>query len=494
MATRIDTLLDKNGDTILPRTRTKAIYDDDNNRLDNTLKELAESVTPISLGGTGGTTVREALGNFKIYNGVDQLGLSYPCTTVDIIKAMPTQSEVKIAVNGLESSITDLPEPFCILTIRYDFLNRYQIFATQMTANGSSGTYIGNYVRNTSISWEKIITDSTVLVGKDLTGQTVSPTAATTVTAGDGAEIFNDYRTRTYTSQGVASVGNVAAGTLSHAEGYATTAVGEYAHAEGCWTQANGDYSHAEGYETIANDWQSVTGRCNISSSGPAHVGDVTGDIFIIGNGTARNERSNAFRVTTAGKAYGLANFSGSGAGVAELYEWQDGNPDNEDRRGLFVTLDGEKIKIASPDDDYILGTIDPCPYVVGDVQSEIWKDMYLKDVFGEKMIETVEVEETTDENGQVIPAHTEERWILNPEYDPTQKYISRDERSEFVAITSKGKVVMIDDGTCQVNGYCTVGENGVATASETNYAVRVMERIDDTHIKVYIDSVFINK
>lgn len=37
MATRIDTLLDKNEDTVLPITRTKAVYDDNNNRLDNIL-------------------------------------------------------------------------------------------------------------------------------------------------------------------------------------------------------------------------------------------------------------------------------------------------------------------------------------------------------------------------------------------------------------------------------------------------------------------------
>ena len=58
----------------------------------------------------------------------------------------------------------------------------------------------------------------------------------------------------------------------------------------------------------------------------------------------------------------------------------------------------------------------------------------------------------------------------------------------------TKGKVVLIDDGTCQVNGYCTVGQGGKATASDTNYKVRVLKRIDDTHIQVYIDSVFLNK
>ena len=97
-----------------------------------------------------------------LFSDVTQLGLKYPCTTVDIIKAMPTLSEVKIAINSRSGSITDLPQDFCLLTVRYDYLNRYQIFCTQMTSSGSSGTYIGNYVRNTSISWEKIATDGNI--------------------------------------------------------------------------------------------------------------------------------------------------------------------------------------------------------------------------------------------------------------------------------------------------------------------------------------------
>ena len=41
MATRIDKLLDKNENVVLPVTRTKAVYDDDNNRLDNLLSGLS---------------------------------------------------------------------------------------------------------------------------------------------------------------------------------------------------------------------------------------------------------------------------------------------------------------------------------------------------------------------------------------------------------------------------------------------------------------------
>jgi len=496
-------------------------------------------------------------------------------------------NEVKSSATSNESSITSLTNRVSTnendidsLETRMDTaesdIDNLEKRVTPISLGGTGATTASKALTNLGITTST--SDLNALVGKSLAGKTVSPTADATAKAATGAEIFNDYRERTFDDTGRAATGNVASGKHSHAEGECTTASGggshaegaltvashscahaegsqttasgSCSHAEGILTTASGTWSHAEGYSTtasgqtshaegqnttasgsmahaqgsgttasggnshaggqgtkavgvcshaggwytIANAYQTVHGKNNKESAGPTSSTDSSGDIFIIGNGANIGLGSNAFRVTTAGNAYGLSNFSGSGAGVAELYEWQDGNPDNEDRRGLFVTLDGEKIKIASPADDYILGVIDPCPYVVGDVQSEIWKDMYLKDVFGEKIVETVEVEETTDEFGEIVPAHTEERWMLNPEYDPTQTYISRDERTEFVAITSKGKVVMIDDGTCQVNGYCTVGENGIATASETNYAVRVMERIDDTHIKVYIDSIFINQ
>jgi len=75
----------------------------------------------------------------------------------------------------------------------------------------------------------------------------------------------------------------LAAGALSHAEGYATTATGSYshaegasavalgyaAHAEGYYTQANGDYSHAEGYTTIASGNSSHTEGINTVTISP---------------------------------------------------------------------------------------------------------------------------------------------------------------------------------------------------------------------------------
>ena len=248
------------------------------------------------------------------------------------------------------------------------------------------------------------------------------------------------------------------------------------------------------GYNLIANYMQGVFGKYNVEKEGPTNSNSTDGSAFIIGIGTGSSTRSNGFRVSYDGKCYGKAAFVSSGAGVAEYYEWEDGNPNYEDRRGHFLTRVGNKVRIATPNDEYIFGVVDPNPFVVGAAHSENWKNMYLKDVFGCLLTEIVDVEETVDEDGNVIPAHSETHFIINPEYDSEREYLSRDKRDEFISVTSKGNVIMIDDGTCQVDSYCTVGEGGIATHSDTNYCCRVVDRIDATHIEIYIDSVFINK
>lgn len=280
---------------------------------------------------------------------------------------------------------------------------------------------------------------------------------------------------------------SLAGGMYSHVEGQNCLAFGDGSHAEGNCTLALDFFSHAGGAFTIANRYQTAIGKYNIESAGPVNNGDRTGDIFLIGNG-ASDIRSNAMRVDMNGSVYGLSDFSASGADYAEYFEWFDGNIANEDRRGLFVTLDGEKIRKANADDEYILGIVSAFPAIRGDSQSEIWKDMYLTDVFGEKLTEIVEVEETVDEDtGEVIPAHTEERWILNPDYDPSQEYIRREERKEWSPVGLVGKLVVVDDGTCEVNGYCKVGIDGKGTKSKAVTPYRVMSRLDETHIRVFI-------
>lgn len=307
----------------------------------------------------------------------------------------------------------------------------------------------------------------------------------------------------------------IASGFYAHAEGEGTTAIGEAAHSQGYYTAANGKYSHAAGYHTTAENYQYVVGKYNSARNPITSVDTVysTSDsvtttypaLFIIGNGTGDTSRSNAFTVYANGKCKGLSSFGSSGADYARQYEWLDGNPNDEDRRGLLVVLDGSKIRIATPDDDIedCEGIVSTCPAFVENDPDE-WHDRYLKDVFGRRITQEVIVPEETitksvekidEETGkvvieevtEVIPEHTTVQFVVNPEYDPEQEYICRDVRPEWTVVGFSGFIVAVDDGTCQVNRYCTIGENGVLTMSETRTAYRVMERKDDNHILVRI-------
>ena len=283
-----------------------------------------------------------------------------------------------------------------------------------------------------------------------------------------------------------------ASGTNAHAEGSNTEASGIYAHTEGRNTKATALCTHAGGYFTIAAaPRQTVIGENNKESTDSR-------DVFIIGNGSGDTSRSNCLRVTNANGVYSNSTYKSSGADYAEFFQWFDDNPNNEDRVGLFVTLDGEKIRLAEPEDDYILGIVSGCPSILGDVYDDNWKGMYEIDIYGRPILENVEVPAETieipdPENPEqtitkvIQEAHTEIRQKLNPNYDPTQEYIPRSERPEWDAVGMMGKLVVIDDGTCKVNGWCTVGNGGIATNSEKRTKYRVMARLDKTHVKIMI-------
>lgn len=262
-------------------------------------------------------------------------------------------------------------------------------------------------------------------------------------------------------------------------------AQGKNSFAIGTGSMATDERGMAIGYGAVAGRNQFATGVFNKPTDGTAAILSTTGSVFVVGVGTSSSKTKNGFRVGMDASCYGAAAFKSSGADYAEYEEWLDGNPDNEDRRGLFVTYEGDKIRLANAEDDYIAGIVSAAPSVVGDVQSEEWQGRFLKDVFGAMVTETVKIEEVVDEDGNVIPAHTETRFVINPDYDPTREYVSREYRQEWDMVGYVGKLVVVDDGTCQVNGYCKPADGGIATASDKGY--RVLKRIDETHIKVRI-------
>ena len=269
-----------------------------------------------------------------------------------------------------------------------------------------------------------------------------------------------------------------ASGSYAVAQGKETTASGVASVAQGAGTTASGNYSYAGGYYTTALANQFVIGHYNGSSNETTGSNSgTTGTAFVIGNGASTTSNSsNAFRIDYNGAAYGLSAYNSSGADMAEFREWLDGNPDNEDRRGYFVTMDGMNIKIAEPG-DYICGVISANPCLVGN-GDEDWQGRYILDEFGAYIYE--EKEEIDPATGETV---INKFYKVNPDYDPTQAYIQRKDRPEWDYVGLCGVINTRDDGTCEVNGFCKCGDGGIATKSEKGY--RVLERVNDNVIKI---------
>jgi hypothetical protein len=268
--------------------------------------------------------------------------------------------------------------------------------------------------------------------------------------------------------------GNTVSSTYSAAIGSHNT-VGDQtcAYAIGLSCSANYSNSMAIGMSiTTPNVYCLASGKNNATT---------TTKFFVIGKGTSSSARSNAFSVSSAGTVCAASTITASTtADYAEYFEWADGNPDNEDRVGYFVTFDDQNmIRIANKDDDYILGVVSGEPFVLGNGDCDVWNGMYLHDEFRRTLYEPrpkidIEVDEETgepiekqvyDEDGNIVYEGKQE--ILNPEYDNTKEYIARADRPEWGAVGMLGVLAVRHDGTLKLNGYATVGENGIATACE---------------------------
>lgn len=371
--------------------------------------------------------------------------------------------------------------------------------------------YFNWFWKTVSACIEELQTNS---AGMDVSGM-VYEIDGESVVAGNGAEVFNRaLNIATGTASHAEGYNTSATGNHSHAEGlntfathdsthaegYGTSAIGNYSHAEGKGTTASGQASHAQGFETTADGMAAFSGGYTSSASGDyayafgdhvtAESGNYvigklnksttatgsnvnTGDLFVIGSGLAGGAKSNALRVTASGQVLGTQAYTSTGADICHIIEWADGNPNNEDRRGLFVTLDGDKIRLATADDDYILGVISATPSLICNACTDDWYGKYVTDEYGARVLE----------NGA---------FKLSNGFDETldENYTSRLERPEWGIVGHCGMVIVRDDGTCEVNSYCLPNNNGEATKAETGY--RVMKRISENRIQIFVSAPII--
>ena len=230
----------------------------------------------------------------------------------------------------------------------------------------------------------------------------------------------------------------------------------------------------AFGYNTFAyRSYQAVFGYKNKKSK--------TDAAFLVGWIDA-----NKFAVYTTGQIYAPGGLTTNNADYAEYFEWDDGNPYNEDRVGYFVTLtENGKIKKANTS-DHVLGIISINPSVVGNSYGEEWQRKYLTDEWGRIQYQEINTEEIKDELGNtIISSHKEVAPTLNPDYDPNQKYIPREQRKEWSPVGLLGILrIRVTDANCQ---YVKCGKDGVGEPSTDKSDYKVLKKINDNIVEIFI-------
>lgn len=306
--------------------------------------------------------------------------------------------------------------------------------------------------------------------------------------------------------------------TNSIAIGSGTTANGNYAFAEGYRNEATGNNSFAGGNECHAlssdtfafgeglrADYNNmfVVGRYNKDGESNGTSDGVNWQhLFDVGYGMRHDvsniQKETIFKVIGKWKYENYKHYIWShvyfndlncnviwadsynhnNADYSEYLEWLDGNPNGEDRVGKFVTLKGNKIDIANADDD-VIGVVSSTPGIIGNCSENNWHDKYLKDVYGRYI-------QPDGSDNQTVVVEGRNAYVLNPEYNIESEYVPRSKRKEWAVIGFIGQFIVDDDGTCVPGRRCVVTDGGIATLSPTNkVGYRVMERIDNTHIRI---------
>lgn len=265
----------------------------------------------------------------------------------------------------------------------------------------------------------------------------------------------------------------------AHAEGNSTEASAFASHAEGAGTSAGGIAAHSEGIGTSAlrQDGVHIIGKFGQADSG------IEGQYsWYLANGTDEKHPGLAAKVIGAfGNAYVSGYLAAGGASYAECFETKDGSPIEV---GYFVTTEGDRVRKANGKDSYVIGVTTAPSGFVGDSRELHWADKYTVDEWGRVQVQEVEIPPYKDEEGKVIiPKRTELQPVLNPAWDPDIPYVSRLKRDEWVVVGLLGKLLVRDDGSCQVNGYCQPGENGIATKAKEGY--RVLKRVAPERILI---------
>lgn len=237
----------------------------------------------------------------------------------------------------------------------------------------------------------------------------------------------------------------------------------------GYYNNAGDNFSLTSGAHNTGAAYGITGGTQNLGAAYGLTVGvfsaQLSGARLVVGNGNSANDRKNSFYVTSDGTTYAKV-YNTTGADYAEYFEWADGNPDGEDRRGLLVKLIGDKIAAAHGDE--ILGAVSARPSVIGNAYEEHWRGKYKADIYGDYIL---------DDDGKPQ---------LSDDYDPKRKYIPRSKRREWAPVGIVGRLVIRDNGKCQPGGY-VFARQGIGAPTFTETRARCIRRLDGSHIEIIV-------
>lgn len=152
------------------------------------------------------------------------------------------------------------------------------------------------------------------------------------------------------------------------------------------------------------------------------------------------------------------------GADYAEMFEWNDGNANSADRRGLFVSLvNGNKLSVGGSN---VIGVVSSSPVVIGDAAELSWHGKYERDEFGGIVYQTID--------GMRRPKPS-------TSYIPTQTYTPRRMRKEWAPIGLVGKLHVRSAQALTAGNKCSANSSGYAVSGNDYHILRVIRQPTST-------------
>ena len=146
------------------------------------------------------------------------------------------------------------------------------------------------------------------------------------------------------------------------------------------------------------------------------------------------------------------------------MFEWNDGNVNSADRRGLFVSLvNGNKLSVGGSN---VIGVVSSSPVVIGDAAELSWHGKYERDEFGGIVYQTID--------GMRRPKPS-------TSYIPTQTYTPRRMRKEWAPIGLVGKLHVRSAQALTAGNKCSANSSGYAVSGNDYHILRVIRQPTST-------------